>query len=401
MPFADQVVTETLVIIGETNLTPPDRTLRYRLRDSRGTVWLEGTQRLNGESGDPSTFSVTLTLPDALVGPVQIELSTTLALTAVPLRRAPRIAAPLPGLQLQLSGVARVAVGQVRPPLLPSRSWLPLYGLPRHIWIGLDEAEAAPAFTPYQRQLIIVPVPAYRELFGGEDTAMFDAAIQALNAAIRDRSDERSRALDVLPVSGYVDTMRASVSYLSAPAAEGVRWVTMFTQDIRSVAPYSLTYVYQGLTRDARYFIAAFIPVTNTALPLTPTVLMREAIRADYSAYLRQVEAVLEANVDAFTPPLESLDAMIASLRLDAELVLSDPQVAIVSATDWLNVRAGPGTNHRVITRLAPEQQAEALALSPRGDWARIRLAGGVEGWASVEYLVPKTALVGLPTESP
>lgn len=395
------MITDTLTVIGEVSVTPPDRRLRYRLRDARQEVWLEGAQALAGVDGDPSTFTLTLSIPDALVGAMQLELDATLAQASMPIFRQPRLLTPFPGVQVQLNGIARTARAQVRLPISPSRSWLPLYGLPRHLWIGLDEARPAPTFTPHQRQIIIAPVEAYRALFRGEDAAAFDASLQALRIALQQKPHTLSATITALPISDFTEVLRANVSYLATPDAEGVRWITMFTQEIQPVTANALTYVYQGLSRDGRYFIAGFVPLTNTALPTTPTPLTRDAIRMDYAAYLRQVESTLQINAEQFVPSLAVLDGMFSSLRLEADFSLEQAHSATVRTTDWLNVRVGPSLAARIFERLAPNQAVEVLALSEDGEWARVRLVNGREGWVSAQYLTPRAALSTLPIFTP
>ncbi len=48
---------------------------------------------------------------------------------------------------------------------------------------------------------------------------------------------------------------------------------------------------------------------------------------------------------------------------------------------DGLNLRAGPGTTYAVVGALAPDQQATILA--QEGEWYKVRLAAGSEGWVA------------------
>ena len=57
-----------------------------------------------------------------------------------------------------------------------------------------------------------------------------------------------------------------------------------------------------------------------------------------------------------------------------------------VFASADLNVRAGPGTNHRVIGMIGANDAAEVWDCSANGRWCRISYRGG-EGWVSAGYL--------------
>lgn len=59
-------------------------------------------------------------------------------------------------------------------------------------------------------------------------------------------------------------------------------------------------------------------------------------------------------------------------------------QERVFASTD-LNVRAGPGTNHRVVGSIGPNDPATLRDCS--GNWCRISYGGG-EGWVSSRYLV-------------
>ncbi|MGB0496695.1 MAG: SH3 domain-containing protein [Rubricella sp.] len=70
-------------------------------------------------------------------------------------------------------------------------------------------------------------------------------------------------------------------------------------------------------------------------------------------------------------------------------------EVTGVSAGDVLNVRAGPGTDHAVIGRLAPDATGlEVIEIDATGRWARLNVEEGT-GWASLAYLAPLAASPG------
>ncbi len=52
-----------------------------------------------------------------------------------------------------------------------------------------------------------------------------------------------------------------------------------------------------------------------------------------------------------------------------------------------LNLRQGPGTNFAVVGSLKKSEMVDGLAVSSDGQWAQVRKATGVTGWASLKYM--------------
>ena len=51
----------------------------------------------------------------------------------------------------------------------------------------------------------------------------------------------------------------------------------------------------------------------------------------------------------------------------------------------YLNLRAGPRTNHKILTRLFPDD--DVTYVEERGNWLKVRLRNGEVGWASETFL--------------
>lgn len=60
--------------------------------------------------------------------------------------------------------------------------------------------------------------------------------------------------------------------------------------------------------------------------------------------------------------------------------------------TTVLNLRDGPGTNFNIIGKLNYNEIVEGLLVSADGLWLKLRRSDGVEGWASLDYLVAVSA---------
>ena len=64
---------------------------------------------------------------------------------------------------------------------------------------------------------------------------------------------------------------------------------------------------------------------------------------------------------------------------------------------DFLNVRTGPGTNYDLVTKLNRSQSMSLVGRNGDGTWARVRLAGGQEGWVFTQYLTATVPIASLP----
>ncbi|KZY30193.1 hypothetical protein A3731_05290 [Roseovarius sp. HI0049] len=62
--------------------------------------------------------------------------------------------------------------------------------------------------------------------------------------------------------------------------------------------------------------------------------------------------------------------------------------VSGVAANDTLNVRAGPSTDHEVITKLPPDAAGiEVVDADKSGEWGLININGGA-GWVALRYML-------------
>jgi hypothetical protein len=100
------------------------------------------------------------------------------------------------------------------------------------------------------------------------------------------------------------------------------------SQDPRPIMlSQELFYTFQGFTDDGAYYVAAFFPLTTTALPDTIEVEDWEAFHANYDTYLLETTAVLDQlPLTEFAPDLTLLDAVVTSLRvkLDGTFLLPE-----------------------------------------------------------------------------
>jgi hypothetical protein len=118
-----------------------------------------------------------------------------------------------------------------------------------------------------------------------------------------------------IPLVNASPLFAAKPRYAPSGAGNGVRFVTTFVQQVVPITARDLVYLYQGMSADGRYAIAAWLPVrANGQLPTPPTDFSDARIRAHNEAAVRALDALPNS---AFTPNLDDLDALMAGLRID------------------------------------------------------------------------------------
>ncbi len=92
------------------------------------------------------------------------------------------------------------------------------------------------------------------------------------------------------------------------------------------------------------------------------------AVGSDEAATLEQVEAPQEL------APSWNLDGTFASVNSGSSM--------------YVNVRTGPSLDYRVIRSVPPRTIVQIVRRNDRGDWIRVKLETGEEGWIFGELLL-------------
>jgi uncharacterized protein YraI len=66
-----------------------------------------------------------------------------------------------------------------------------------------------------------------------------------------------------------------------------------------------------------------------------------------------------------------------------------------------LRMRSGPGTNYEVLVSLAEDQEVDVLGRDETGEWLKISLDSGEEGWVAAEFVDVSVAVEALPIVGP
>ncbi len=400
-PARGQQLSNPFAISGVVALTPASRQMLYVLRDSAGQLITQGWLNVNGEWNQAGVFTGTVPFSNALAGPARLEVKTADGATTVDVVLPPTFVQPAPGLALSVNGVAGSANAERMPQVINERSWVDLDAMPAHIRITFDGITMTEKFDPKQEQILVIPMDDYRTIFRNVQATIFNSATLALQNTLATQPAALTQDLLLLPTSDQSQAFRAAPRYIPFNGGQGVRFLTQLTQEITAATSSNLTYVYQGLSNDGRYLVAAYLPISTTALPASAAELTkaeRDIIKKDYKGYVAGVVNALDNAPLSFTPSLAALDAMMGSIQIGDALFpralptpTPEPQAATGAltgtATELLNVRAGPSTRNRILAQINAGGSINLTGRTANGQWLRVALSDGRTGWVSARYV--------------
>jgi hypothetical protein len=207
---------------------------------------------------------------------------------------------------INLQVVAATFSGKVVP-ATPNKwkSSIFMNGAPEHLQFAFDNDHLSGVVRYRERQLLLYPINAYRELFrrAPKEQANFNKEIKLLQQFIVNSSESVTEAIPVLPPVETIQLFCSQIRYLNFADGAGVRFVTRYAMEASPTTNENIFYTFQGLTSDGRYYISVFYPITAKGLPETAVILTT-------INFLNRL-----ASAD-FTPDLAKLDDMIKSLRV-------------------------------------------------------------------------------------
>lgn len=210
------------------------------------------------------------------------------------------------GLTLSLSSfITNGAVGEIVPEVLPEDGMVMLDTAPEHTRITFEGAN-----YPY---LAVYPAHDY-ETFK-------ETSLDPLRELLAQRPENPSFVNGPIVNAGQVFAVQTA--YVDFTEGSGVRAIVHWAQNPNLLTDGGIYYIYAGLTSDENYLVHLVIPVDADRLPQYLTVIGEnwdyqafEKVYADYRQVAAQMIADLPA--DSFSPSLDRLDALVASLDLTA-----------------------------------------------------------------------------------
>jgi hypothetical protein len=122
-----------------------------------------------------------------------------------------------------------------------------------------------------------------------------------------------------LPIQNAAQFMQAQVSYIDFQNGSGVRFLTQYGQGYWPINNHDMFYCFQGLTADGKYYISAVLPASYPDLPATGDDYTgsMDDLNNNWAGYISDmVEQLNGYDAASFTPGLDKLDAMFASLKV-------------------------------------------------------------------------------------
>jgi len=219
-----------------------------------------------------------------------------------------------------LQGLAKSAKSELKPAFPdPPQPEPELGDEPASLRFQLDGGKTAEPVTPADRQLVIYPAPAWRDLYArmGEKEGN---PVDTLKNLLAKGSSSIQGEIPVLPFADAFQVLKARVKLLTFHGGKGFAFVTAYAQDDVPVANDSLFYTFQGLTDDGRYWISFYYPVNASVLPKTeqdsPEMKDYDAFEKHLDTYRKKTVRALEDPKTVYTPDLTKLDALVRSIEI-------------------------------------------------------------------------------------
>jgi hypothetical protein len=173
----------------------------------------------------------------------------------------------------------------------------------------------------FEPQIYVYPANEYAQVNSGASEQ-----IERLKKALSG-SPLLKETLPNVPFFNAEHIIAASIQLIKFQSGSGVRELTQYDQYPAPINNHELFYHFEGLTTDGKYYIIAILPVTAPVLaedekpessvpaggiPIPPNTGPTNVY------YFSVTEKLNSLAPDSFTPPLNSLDALIQSILVKA-----------------------------------------------------------------------------------
>jgi hypothetical protein len=220
------------------------------------------------------------------------------------------------------AGLASSAVAETVP-AIDEQTGVPWEVAPEYLKFTLQDYSLQGEF--FQPKIAVYPAKDYAAVGAGAAIS-----IQRLQAVLA--SPNASLSNDILPRLPYVNADQifgAEAKIITFKNGSGVRVLAEYAQNYAPINKHDLFYHFEGLTSDGKYYIVATLPVNVVFLPANSDpnspvppggISFPGYTTIDGTVYGDYIQAVTNmlnaARPDAFTPSVETLDALIQSLSV-------------------------------------------------------------------------------------
>lgn len=176
------------------------------------------------------------------------------------------------------------------------------------------------AFAP---QVMVYPAKKFAQMSDG--AAMLITNLQNILAA---QSASPAEPIPFIPLENASQVFHAQEKFLSFQNGNGIRYITQFDQAPLPVNNGEIFYTFQGLTSDGEYYVSVTMPINVDFLPADGQIDSPVPANGipfptngfeNFPNYLNQVVDKLNHTDNNFQPALETLDALVQSVKVTAQ----------------------------------------------------------------------------------
>lgn len=189
-------------------------------------------------------------------------------------------------------------------------------GMPASIRFMFDGQKAETYFNPNLAQVLVYKTDDWAKL--DPSTA---ASVDALKKMLQEKPTTFEKGIPVLPPIPAAQVFQVKPQYVDFQNGSGIAFVTYYAQDASPVQSNQIFYTFQGLTGDAKYYVAVFYPLNTTLLPKRAEDAFGnqsyDEWAKNYDTYLKNlVSAMNGLNDAAYTPDLVLIQDLIKSINV-------------------------------------------------------------------------------------
>lgn len=183
---------------------------------------------------------------------------------------------------------------------------------PEHNSFSFDGYPSKGTWSP---QIRVIPMDAYKAAQPG-----VGSELEALEMYLGGDTD---KPLPLLPAVNEARIITEGVAPVVGAGVSGVRFLASYAQGITPVGADNVTYMFTGITRDGKYYVEGTFPVAlSTPLDSPPSTITPESVQA-YNRVVAQ--RLRDTDRSGFTPTLDLLDKMVASIQVNATVIPGMP----------------------------------------------------------------------------
>lgn len=212
--------------------------------------------------------------------------------------------------------------------------------LPAHTCFELEDKKKFYAFekgpryfSPSYSVICFIPTKDTSEDDFKKAYPNFSRALEKLNSLIKEKNGEIRQYKNLIDIpynhSGW--SLKAKVRYLDYENISGVSFLTQYTQELTPnlLNNEELTFNFQGLTKDNKFYVAIRFAITHPSLPkgidFTDDSIQENALKKTnlkeiekaVSAYIKKEEEKLESfDEKTFKPSMVNLKRLIKSISI-------------------------------------------------------------------------------------